>query len=238
MVEDRPINDFEKKLMGVISRHTKGNPYRTVFLSELTEAELRMITCDVVEKILTDYLAVQEPDFVRLRWFVRRLTQTRHPAAVPFLLRNLDRLMPALAEICHYFASVATTPDCDLPALGEHLIGLLSNDVIQSNTFFQLSLLSMFNRVIELDHTPSILGLYSVSAEDLKREIILTAAACGEGDWLRELKEEFSSMAPWVRWAFLYACQQLPIDERKFFLQHAKSSDMLENIISSWARRT
>lgn len=237
MVEDRPINDFERNLVSLIAKYSKGNPYRTVFLSELTEAELRTINSEVVEKILTDYISMSEPNFVRLRWFIRRLTQTRHPAAIPFLLSNFPRMIPALADICHYFSSVAATPDYDPPGLGENLLDLLGNEVVQSNAYFQLSILSMFNRVCELNHTPSILALYSCSPEDLKREIILTAAACKEADWLRERKEEFSAMAPWVRRAFLYASHQLPMEERRFFLRHVSSGDTLDTIISDWAKK-
>lgn len=237
MVEDRPINDLEEKLIHIISKHSKANPYRTIFLSDLSEEELRAISPEVIEKILSDYLAMAQPDFVRLRWLIRRLAQTRHPAGVSFLLSHFDNLMPALSDICHYFASVGAVGGYDYPVIGGELIRILDNEIIQSNEYFQLSILSMFNRAVELDHTSKVLNRYSTSSQELRREIILTAAASGNSDWLRERKEEFKSMAPWTRRAFLYAAKLLPTDERKYFLRHAVTEDFLENIIIKWAKR-
>jgi len=236
MVEDRPINDLEEKLIHIISKYSKANPYRTIFLSDLSEEELRAISPEVIEKILADYLAMAQPDFVRLRWFIRRLAQTKHPAGVSFLLSHFDNLMPALSDICHYFASVGAISGCDFPVIGGELIKILDNEVIKSNEYFQLSILSMFNRAVELDHTPEILKRYSASSQELRREIILTAAASGNVDWLRERKEEFQSMAPWIRRAFLYASKLLPAEERKFFLRYAATEGFLENMIIKWAK--
>src|SRR5688500_16179312 len=106
MIEDRPINDLEKQLLAIIQKYSKGNPYKVVAISELSDADFRSITTEVVERILGDYLAPTAPDYVRLRWFLRRLAQVGHPAGVEFCIKNFDKLIPALSEMCHYFTSV------------------------------------------------------------------------------------------------------------------------------------
>jgi hypothetical protein len=56
-------------------------------------------------------------------------------------------------------------------------------------------------------------------------------------DWLRELKEEFGTLDPWNRRAFLYSAALLPKEERKFFLKDVRCGTLLEELIVDWAKR-
>jgi retron-type reverse transcriptase len=40
MIEDRPINDLEDHLLSIIRKHSKGNPYKAVLLSEINPEDL------------------------------------------------------------------------------------------------------------------------------------------------------------------------------------------------------
>jgi len=40
MIEDRPISPEERVMLGIVRKHSGGNPYRTVYLSELSREEL------------------------------------------------------------------------------------------------------------------------------------------------------------------------------------------------------
>jgi retron-type reverse transcriptase len=57
MIEDRPVNDLELQLLTIIDKYSKGNPYRAVYLSELSDEDFRTFQPSVVEKILSDYFA-------------------------------------------------------------------------------------------------------------------------------------------------------------------------------------
>jgi hypothetical protein len=97
MLEDRPINDLEAQLLGIIRKYSHGEPYRTVYLSDIEE-DLSQFTKEVVEQILSEYVEQEPPDFVRLRWFLRRLAQIGHPAAVEYCLANIEKLAAATSE--------------------------------------------------------------------------------------------------------------------------------------------
>lgn len=238
MIEDRPINDSERDLLDVIWRHSGGNPYQVVFIGDLSEDELRSFGEPAVHRILDEYLSAEDPDFVRLRWFIRRLTQVGHPAAVPYCIQRLPEMVPALSEICHYLVAVASAnAQVDWPNTGEALLRALDSDLIQSNEYFQLSILGVFTREARLDHTSKILEKYKTSAPAVRREIILAAAASGATDWLRELKEDVTGMDPWTKRAFLYAARNLPLEERKFFLRSLEHSSVLAEIVATWARK-
>ena len=236
MIEDHPIDPFEKELLGIINQHSHGDPYRLIWLSELSDQEVMKFDPAVLEKIIMDYLSQSEPDYIRLRWFLRRLAQVGHPAAVNVLLREFTRLLPAMSEICRYFLAVSHTSKFKWDVVGHNLIGLLSNEIIASNEYYQLSILSLFAAQSQLDHLSSLLEMYHRSSSLLQREIMLCAASHGAVDWLRERKEEYPTMDPWNRRAFLYSSHLLPIEERKFFLRQVPSDGPLEKMIIEWAK--
>jgi hypothetical protein len=124
----------------------------------------------------------------------------------------------------------------DWVSIGGELLSLLDNELIQSNEYFQLSVLSLFNRDTKFDHISALLKRYRSSSAFLRREIILAAAEAGEADWLRELKEDVLAMDPWSRRAFLYAAKQLPAEERRFFLKFAAADEPMESLIIDWAK--
>jgi retron-type reverse transcriptase len=236
MVEDRPIDDLEKELIVIIRKHSHGNPYRVVWLSELSSDELSKFRPEVIDKILTDYLAKDEPDYIRLRWFIRRLAQIGHPAGVNIFLREFSKLLPAMSEICRYFLAVSQVADLEWKAIGHDLLDLFSNEIVKSNEYFQLSILSLFSAQEKLNNLPGILQLYQNASPYLRREIIICAAKHGASDWLRELKEGYPSMDPWNHRAYLFATSLLPAEERKFFLKYANANDLIDELIISWSK--
>lgn len=237
MVEDRPINDFEKELVEIIRKHSHGDPYRTVWLSQLSDSELKKFHPAVLEQIVMEYLKAAEPDYIRLRWFIRRLAQVGHPAAVDVLLREFTNLLPAMSEVCRYFLATSQATGLEWDSVGHNLLDVLSNDIVASNEYCQLSILSLFSAQKQFDQLPALLSLYESSSPVLRREIILCAARHQAVDWLRELKEQYTVMDPWSRRAFLYASYLLPPEERKFFLRHAGPNGPLEKMIAKWAKK-
>jgi retron-type reverse transcriptase len=237
MLEDRPINDLEKELVEIIRKHSNDDPYRTIWLSELSDEELQKFQPTVLEKIIADHLQADEPDYVRLRWFIRRLAQVGHPGAVDVLLREFTNLLPAMSEICRYFLATSQSAAVPWDAMGHNLLEFLTNEIVASNEYYQLCVLSLFSAQKQLDHLPALLNLYQSSSPVLRREIILCAAKHQAAEWLRELKEQYAVMDPWSRRAFLYASHLLPPGERKFFLSHAGPNGPLEQMIAEWSKR-
>ena len=236
MVEDRPIDDLEKELITVIRKHSHGDPYRIVWLNELSDDELSKFRPDVIEKIVADYLSKEEPDYIRLRWFIRRLAQIGHPSGVDIFLKEFSNLLPAMSEICRYFLAVSRVADLEWKDIGQNLLKLLSNEIVKSNEYYQLSILSLFSSQKKLNNLPEILKIYQNASPYLRREIIICAAKHGAHDWLRELKEEYPSMDPWSRRAYLYGSYLFPNEEKKFFLKYANPKGILEELIIDWAK--
>lgn len=236
MMEDRPINDLEEAVLSVIRKYSGGNPYQTVLLSQLSGEDTLRFTSATLERILNEYLTKRPIDFVRLRWFLGRLTQVGHPGAIEFCLKNLDRMTPAIADACHYLLAASNNKPDDAGGIGSKLIAALKNELIVTNEYFQLCLLALFPTNARLNHFGDLATRYEASSGNIKREIILAARHGSNSDWLRELKESFGGMDEWCRSAFLIAAKALPSEERRFFAGSVQPRNVYDSLILKWLK--
>lgn len=236
MLQDRPINDFEEEILTVIRARSSRNPYSPISLNALSLDEVKLFDKSRIETILSDYLKEREPNFTRLRWLLRRLSQVGVSSAVDFCINHADELTPAISDICHYLVSVNNNYTGDWKNLGTKIFNLLNSDLIKSNEYFQMTLLSLFARKRLLNNRSSLISTYQSSPPTLRREILLSAYALNMGDWLRELKESYQGLDTWSKRAFIIATKSLPVEERRFFLDHIKDGSVLNDLLIKWAK--
>ncbi|MEG4116328.1 reverse transcriptase domain-containing protein [Microcoleus sp. N9_B4] len=236
MLQDRPINDFEEEILTVLRARSSQNPYSPISLNALSLDEVKVFDKNRIETILSDYLKEREPNFTRLRWLLRRLSQVGVPSAVDFCINHADELTPAISDICHYLVSVNNNYTGDWKNLGTKIFNLLNSDLIKSNEYFQMTLLSLFARKRLLNNSSSLISTYQSSPPTLRREILLSAYALNMGDWLRELKESYQGLDTWSKRAFIIATKSLPVEERRFFLDHIKDGSVLNDLLIKWSK--
>jgi retron-type reverse transcriptase len=238
MIEDRPISRDEDELLKLIRRYSGGNPYRTVSYNEISPEDWKKITEKIVRGIIREYIDKAEVDYIRLRWFYRRLSQIGHPGAIDVSLEELEKLGPCFANICSYLASVQAIAADRWKGIGSRLLGLLESDEVKSNEFFRLSILSLFSRNAYINHFSVLASRFQASDPYARREIFLAAKKNNAADWLREHKENFDSMDPWQRMAFIFCCADLPADEKKYFLNRWTFDRPFDIVLAKWARST
>ena len=236
MIENRPISEDEEEILQIVERYSDGNPYRSVSYEEISPNDWSSITDEVVSSIIEEYIGAGEIDFIRLRWFYRRLAQIGHPGAIDVTLENIDVLTPCFASICAYLASVQSIGGAQWRAIGEQLLELLASDEVQDSEYFRLSILSLFSRNSEINHFRNLASLYPNSDSFTKREILLAARANDAVDWLREFKEDVEGMERWQRSAFLYCCRSFPLDERKHFMNRWTFERPFDAVLAAWVK--
>lgn len=224
MIEDRPINSTEEIILGTIRKYSSDDPYRVIFLSSISSDELKDFSEENIEIIFNEYLSNDEPDYIRLRWFIRRLAQVGYPSALKYILENFDKLVPALGDIIRYISSIENGK-IDWKYIGDQILLLLDLDITKSNDYFLYSLYSLFSTKVEINHLHSLIKKYKESAAIVQREIIIASYKNKAADWLRELKEIFPTMDEWNKRAYIIAISILPIEERKFFLRDVSTKD-------------
>ena len=237
MLSDTPINEFEEELLNILRNYSSG-PYSSIRIEEISEFELESLSKEKIEKVLFEYLNNDEPNYSRIRWFYRRLSQIGIPEAIKFSINNMDKLIPAISDLAQYFISVANIYDQDLREIGEDIYKLLDHRLIASNEYLQISLLSMFAHTNKFNHLDKLINMYRGASENIKRKVIIAAYSAGAGAWIRELKEDYPRLDIWSRRALAIAAVTLPPEERKFYLGNLRniSNSISEDLVIEWAR--
>lgn len=236
MVEDRPIDREEARLLGIIRRYTGGNPYQTISYNSISDSDWSQFSTEIVSKIINEYLSQDDVDYIRLRWFYRRLAQVGHPGAIDVSLEKLDSLGPCLANICFYISSIQNIEPEQWKNIGSKLLQLLEADEVKENEFFRLSILSLFSRNEYINHFAHLSKIFNSSDSFARREIMLSAFQNRAIDWLREHKESFSNMDNWQRLAFVFCASAFPKDEKKYFINRFDYDGPFEEVLSKWAK--
>ena len=236
MIEDRPINSDEQSLLALIKKYSGGNPYKTISFSQVSAADWAAISPESIRNVIEEYIAADPVDYIRLRWFYRRLAQIGHPGAIEVSLDYLDVLGPCFANICFYLASVQSVPPRDWKRVGTKLLQLLRTPEVKASEYFRLLVLSLFTKNEHINHFARLHKMFQSSDAFVRREVILAARMNGALDWVRELKENYPSMDPWQQKAMLFAIAGLAKDERKYFLGRQAIVRPFEKSLAKWAK--
>lgn len=239
MIKDNPMDIQEEEMITIINRHSSNNPYVKVDSDSLMPEERAVFSKDKVEGLIQKYLSSEFPDYPRLRWFFRRLSQIGTGEAVEYCIRNMSHLIPAISDVCQYLISATPSYDGEWPEMGNETIQLLNNELFKSNEFFLITLLNLFVCNIKLNHVKTLASMYTSASENIRRKIILCAYKNKAVSFIRELKEQYPTMQDWNQRGFIISCSILPADERKHFLNYAKTflsaNDYLERALIKWA---
>ncbi|MBS1663651.1 MAG: RNA-directed DNA polymerase [Bacteroidetes bacterium] len=238
MLIEEPIYDTEKQIIDIISEYTDGNAYTRIKLDEISDEDLAILSQEKIVELLEEY--VSQKNFEKLRWIYRRLSQIGIPHAIDYSIDNFEQILPALNDVCLYLNSCAENYKSDWKDVGDYIVDVLEDKIIQSNTFYQISLLNLFVYNSNLNHAFKLISLFKKSNEDVRRKILLACIHYEAAAWLYELKEEQSRFSEWTRRAYLIATKSLPPEQKKFLhnsIRQSLSSDsILERLILNWAK--
>ena len=237
MIEDRPVNRDEEEMLHVVRKYSGGNPYKYISFSEVESSDWQAFSELKITSIIEEYVNKKNTDYIRLRWFYRRLAQIGHPGAVQVSLDNIERLDPCFANICAYLASVQNMSEDDWKNVGQRLLILLENKNVKESEFFRLSILSLFTRNENINHFSSLSKRFGESDQNARREILLAAHRNDAVDWIRVHKEAFGAMDDWQKRAFLFCCSRFPADERRYFLNLQDGTRPFDATLMRWAKR-
>lgn len=227
MLVDNPISELEKEMNTVLSNHLD-RLYGDTDYVNLDDINKEFFSEETLQKILLEYLD-GDLDYQRIRWFYKRLSKVGVDTALGVTVKEFDRLIPAINDIALYFASIADSSGAGLREVGRQLLGLLKNEIIKSNDFFQITILNLFSYTNKFNHISNLINLFGSSNDYVKREIILAAYTSDAVAWIREIKQEYLNLGIWTQRALLIASSLLPVDERKYFIQNVTSNQQ-ENL--------
>lgn len=238
LIEDA-YYEAEAEIIEIIQRYAGGDPYKKINLEVISNAHLAVLSKKNIVKLLDTYLA--DKNFSKLRWFYRRLSQIGIPDAIDYSIEHFEELLPALNDVCLYINSCAENYQSDWKEVGDFVLEIFEDEIVQSNPFYQISLLNLFVYNKNLNHIDKLIAFFKNGNEDLRRKVLLASAQYEDAEgWIFQLKEEQDRFAPWTRRAYIIASKCLPPDQKKFLhgsiRQRLNNDDILESLLLKWAK--
>ncbi|MEC0105366.1 reverse transcriptase domain-containing protein [Paenibacillus taichungensis] len=237
MLNDDYLSENENQMIIVLKKYT-GGLYQVADFKSLEPEEQELFSEENISGILDSYLNDDDPDFKKIRWIYRRLAQIGAPKGIEYTILNIQKLIPAISDVCHYLISASRNFEDDFILLGDQIVNILDDDLIKANQYFYVAILNLFASNSELNHLQKLLPLFKFSSSEVRRKLIFAAYEAKASTWIREQKEQFSSFDPWSRRALLVACSVLPDEEKQKYLTRLKDTHNLslsEEFVLEWA---
>jgi hypothetical protein len=238
---EEPEKAVEKAVVNIIDKYSDNSPYKSIDEKELDEAEKEWFAEENLSSVVEEYLGDEDVNYSRIRWFYRRLAQIGIPTLVEYSIRHIESLIPALSDICMYLLSSAEKPLDHSESIGKMIIDLMDTEIMKSNEFFRLSLLSVFEHSKSLDNLHLLLPKFDNCSDTIKRTIILAAYINRSVGWIRELKEKAMTFDRWTLRSCIVAFSILPKDERKVILTNIdrrfSNEDRVERYLIEWSKK-
>ncbi len=236
MIEDRPINEEEAELLEIVDTYSGGEPYTSITYDQIKPEDWEKFSQEVVSDIVEEYIEKETVDYIRLRWFFRRLAQVGHPGALDVVIENINDLEPCLPSVCTYISSIQAIPNQQWVKIGSKLLNILEKESILNTEFARLSILGLFSKNQHIDHFNKLASRFDAMDSHSRREIILAAHVNSNPHWLRQHKEIFQSMDPWQKMAYVYCISRWASDEKTHFLKRHKFFNEFEKVLKKWSR--
>ncbi|AOM09558.1 MULTISPECIES: RNA-directed DNA polymerase [Bacillus cereus group] len=240
MIQDNPINDIEQEMVATLNKYSI-NQYTLAQVVKLDEEDISSFSKEKIETCLESYLSQTEPNYDRIKWLYRRLSQIRVDTAVEYTINNLTKLTPVVSEIINYFVSVGESETCtlDLHVVGDSIFKLYEDKLVKCSPYLQMSLVSLFSGSKNYNHIRKLTEMFSYSSDDIKREILLACFKSEASDnlygWIYGLKEQSGNFSDWTRRAYYIACSMMLPENKKFYFKNINKNDVLEEYLVKWA---
>ncbi|WP_054864773.1 hypothetical protein [Methanosarcina barkeri] len=147
--------------------------------------------------------------------------------------------MPALEDICTYIISTENTYSGRWEELGDELILDLELPIVNHSEYLQMTLISLFSKISDLNHIDKLLSMYDKSSPTVRRKIVNAATKAHENYWLFSRRDQLRESGTWLRRSIILGASTFTVDERNAWLAKIiKDSNytFLEQIVAQWVK--
>ena len=161
-------------------------------------------------------------------------------ATVATLLDNLQVLTPVLPTVLIVFRQLFKSLDT---ALQDKVLEKLTASIEKRTPAFRLDAnLGFALRVLAEKETAAgqkaCVSLFDSSVSPIvRRDIILIEAKWAKRHWLASLKQNYRSLGPWERRAFIVASYALGAEGQAWRLAHGAEFNVAEKLVVEWAEK-
>lgn len=212
-----PTNADEILRKKIIDKVFGGDPYAQVDYEKLSDEQKALIDQLDAKQIIEQALAADVADLTAIRFVLNVLSALKRPELIDPVLDNLSRLSPVSDAVARFLNVFDKAKAADRIKIGKRILAYLREaDFIPD--FQSLWLLEPFANSKEWDN---IVNLRSIASEHknrfVRRQAILALGQIGKRSALLDVKSSLNNAKDWEWRAIIFACRNLPRDERDAF---------------------
>jgi len=236
---DRELDSLHSRFEDLVGELGLDDWYEPIDYDDLEPEQQTAIDALNLEQLLRDELERDEPELPLVRFVLRRLGQLGNDSALDDLFDSLDKLHPALPDICRYVKNLRFLDEAQRSALGARMLALLNGSVVSELAYHRMWILDLFVYSREWDNEGQFFSLYgSESDPACRRNIILAMGRAHQTHWFQSQWRTLFDQPHWPRRALLAAASCMPPDARRHWYRSIEPQlDTLELAVMRWARQ-
>jgi len=199
-------------------------------LEDLKSDEKFKVVTAAYEDLLQKIVADEYLDLSLTRHLLRQATRYRYRNLVPIVLKNFEKLLPAIREVVIYINKVVSEKQVQSYKIEfEHIL---------SQKYVELPYVNIWIFYLFQNERFNLIGL-PTNYDSIKRirEKALIAKRKSDTTWVKEYKDSLDVLGPWDKRAVLYAASVLSKDEMTHWLNLASArGDILDKAIAAYLK--
>jgi hypothetical protein len=215
-LEDRPDAKLRKE---IVDKVFGGNPYVHVEYDKLTpEQKDLLVKCDLAKIMRATLEEESLTDFSPVKFILLVLTAINRPELTDLVLDNLSRLYPVAPFVARFFSVLDAVDSKDRSKIGGRLLKFITESGFVPD-FQSMWLMNPFVQSNAWNNLDSIRSLASNHTSRLvRRQAILAIGQSTDRSAILDAKVRVTETTDWEHRAVIYACRNLPPDEKRAFL--------------------
>ncbi|MDR8105062.1 RNA-directed DNA polymerase [Burkholderia cenocepacia] len=236
---DRELDSLYTRFEELAAELGIDNWYEPIEYDDLTAEQQDAIDSLNLVQLFQEELQQEEPDLPVLRFVLRRLGQLGDPSIVEEIFGGLNKLHPALPDVCLY---VQNLRHLDLQAraqLGARMLNLLNGTAVSELPYHRMWILDLFVHSREWDNEGRFFGLYGLEPDQgCRRNLILAMGRAHQAHWFQSQWRTLFDQPHWPRRALLAGASCMAPDARRHWYRSVEPQlDVLELAVMRWARQ-
>lgn len=173
-----------------------------------------------------------------IRFVLRRLSQLGDAGLVDDIFNALDKLHPALPDICRYIQSLRHLDAIERSTLGARMLNLLNGSVVSELAYHRMWILDLFVHSQEWDNEDRFFNLYGSEGDPAcKRSLILAMGRAHQAHWFQSQWRTLFDQPHWPRRALIAGASCMSADARRHWYRSIEPQlDTLERAVVRWAQ--
>ncbi len=201
----------------IIDRVFGGDPYTTIDYEKLTSGQKTLIDQFDARRSIDQALTGDVVDLVAVRFVLNVMSALRRPELIDPVLDNLARLLPVSDAVARFLNVFDQIPIGDRTKIGQRILSHIRHFGFVPD-FQSLWLLEPFTKSEQWNNLNDLRLIAREQKNSfVRRQAVLALGKIGNRSALLDLKSSLDDTKDWEWRAIVYACRNLPKDERDAF---------------------